>query len=159
MPQAAVKPDLCNCLAIRKAARHVTQHYDRALAPAGLRTTQYSILVRLMRSGPRTINELADDLAMDRTTMGRNIRPLERDGLVAIATDAHDRRRRALSVTETGRARCAAAAERWREAQARFDEIYGAEQALALRTTLAGVLACDFQMKPDRQMASEGEAV
>lgn len=158
MIERAAKPDLCNCLAIRKAARHVSQHYDRCLAPTGLRTTQFSILARLMRLGPRTINELASDLAMDRTTMGRNIRPLERDGLIAISTDPRDRRSRALAVTEKGRQLCAAAAERWREAQARFEEAYGADQALALRTTLAGVLACDFQTKPGRQAAQE-EAV
>ena len=54
-------PDLCNCLAIRKAARHVTQFYDHRLAPAGLSTPQFSILARLRRRGPSTINELAED--------------------------------------------------------------------------------------------------
>jgi DNA-binding MarR family transcriptional regulator len=160
MTDRTATPDLCNCLAIRKAARHVSQHYDRALAPTGLRTTQFSILARLMKLGPRTINELAADLAMDRTTMGRNIRPLERDGLIAISTDPRDRRSRALCVTDEGRERCKAAGERWREAQARFNDVYGTEQALALRQTMAEVLACDFQTKPARQeRVSEAEAV
>ena len=75
----------CNCLALRQAARHVTQFYDQCLAPSGLRTTQYSILVRLQRHGPMTINALAAELVMDRTTLGRNILPLERDGLISIA--------------------------------------------------------------------------
>src|SRR6266704_2253431 len=74
----------CNCLALRQAARHVTQFYDQFLAPTGLRTTQFSILARLRRMGPMTINALAADLVMDRTTLGRNILPLERDGLVAV---------------------------------------------------------------------------
>ena len=75
----------CTCLAVRQAARHVTQFYDRHLASAGLRTTQFSILARLRRQGPITINTLADEMVMDRTTLGRNILPLERDGLISIA--------------------------------------------------------------------------
>jgi DNA-binding MarR family transcriptional regulator len=145
MFESALKPDLCNCLAIRKAARHVTQHYDRYLAPTGLRTTQFSILAQLNKLGPRTINELAAHLAMDRTTMGRNIRPLERDGLVAIAIDPRDRRSRALSVTDTGRERLAAARDKWQAAQAGFDTAYGVERALSLRETLAGVVAVDLE--------------
>jgi DNA-binding MarR family transcriptional regulator len=65
------------CLAVRQAARHVTASYDQFLAPAGLRTTQFSILAKLKRQGPMTINALAADMVMDRTTRGRNILPLE----------------------------------------------------------------------------------
>ncbi|NNM71568.1 MarR family winged helix-turn-helix transcriptional regulator [Enterovirga aerilata] len=138
------KPDLCNALAIRKAARHITALYDRHLAESGLKVTQFSVLARLRHLGPRTINELAADMAMDRTTMGRNIRPLEREGLVRIATDPRDARRRALSITEAGRDRLRLAGKGWAAAQARFDEAYGAERATALRETLAGVIALDF---------------
>src|SRR5579875_2528229 len=74
----------CNCLAVRQAARHITQFYDELLAPSGLRTTQFSILAKLRRFGPITINALARDLVMDRTTLGRNILPLEREGLIAV---------------------------------------------------------------------------
>ena len=74
----------CNCFAVRSAARHVTQFYDQHLASSGLRTTQFSILSKLKRNGPMTINPLAAELAMDRTTLGRNILPLERDGLIRI---------------------------------------------------------------------------
>ena len=63
----------CNCLAIRQAARHVTQFYDQLVAPIGLRATQFAILAHLRRSGPMTINALAAALVMDRTTLGRNI--------------------------------------------------------------------------------------
>ena len=58
----------CNCFAVRAAARHVTQSYDQFLAPTGLRTTQFSILAKLKRKGPLTINALAEDMVMDRTT-------------------------------------------------------------------------------------------
>src|ERR1700731_1560421 len=95
-------PEDCNCLAVRQAARHVTQFYDEFLAPAGLRTTQFSILAKLRRLGPMTINTLARDLVMDRTTLGRNILPLEREGLIAIVTGNSDRRSKELHLTEAG---------------------------------------------------------
>jgi DNA-binding MarR family transcriptional regulator len=142
------KPDLCNALAIRKAARHVTGLYDRHLAEAGLKVTQFSILARLRHLGPRTINELAADMSMDRTTMGRNVRPLERDGLVQIATDTRDARRRALSITESGRDRLRLAGQGWAAAQAKFDNAYGPKRAAALRDTLAGLIAIDFDRTP-----------
>ena len=82
------RPEDCNCFAVRSAARHVTQLYDQLLAPAGLRVTQFSILAKLKRKGPLTINVLADDMVMDRTTLGRNIRPLERDGLISVEAAA-----------------------------------------------------------------------
>ena len=82
------RPEDCNCFAVRSAARHVTQLYDQLLAPVGLRVTQFSILAKLERKGPLTINVLADDLVMDRTTLGRNIRPLERDGLISVEAAA-----------------------------------------------------------------------
>ena len=79
-----INPAACNSLALRQAARHVTQFYDQFLAPSGLRSTQYSILARLQRRGPMTINALAAALVMDRTTLSRNILPLQRDGLIAV---------------------------------------------------------------------------
>src|SRR3954470_8198988 len=92
----------CNCLAIRQAARHVTQFYDQLFAPIGLRATQYAILSRLRREGPMTINALAAKLVMDRTTLGRNILPLQRDGLIEVVSSPEDRRRRELRLTDAG---------------------------------------------------------
>src|SRR4051795_13550731 len=92
----------CNCLAVRQAARHVTQFYDQLFAPVGLRATQFAILSRLRRQGPMTINALAGLLVMDRTTLGRNILPLQRDGLIKIVVSAADRRRRELRLTDAG---------------------------------------------------------
>src|SRR5262249_29748024 len=90
---------VCNCLAVRQAARHVTQFYDRLLAPSGLRTTQYSILATLRRQDPMTINGLAVKMVMDRTTLGRNLLPLERDGLVRIEQGARDQRSKLIQIT------------------------------------------------------------
>jgi DNA-binding MarR family transcriptional regulator len=145
-PQAGSLPRFqeCNCLAIRQAARHVTQFYDQVLAPTGLRATQLSILSRLRSAGPMTINELAAMLVMDRTTLGRNILPLQRDGLIEVAPSATDRRRHELRLTELGAERHRAGWARWVEAQKRFSSVFGDERAAALRGLLREVSASDF---------------
>ena len=134
----------CNCLAIRQAARHVTQFYDQIFAPAGLRATQYAILSRLRREGPMPINVLANLLVMDRTTLGRNILPLQRDGLIEVAPSAIDRRRHELRLTEAGIARHRAAVECWEEAQNKFSTVFGDDRAAELRGLLREVVASDF---------------
>src|SRR5215831_14683942 len=112
----STNPAGCNCLALRQAARHVSQFYDQFLADVGLRGTQYSILARLHRKGPMGINALAAELVMDRTTLGRNILPLERDGLIAVKQGSRDRRRKELRVTEAGEARFRAGVKGWVQA-------------------------------------------
>jgi DNA-binding MarR family transcriptional regulator len=138
------KTEECNCLALRAAGRHVTQFYDQVLAASGLRTTQFSILAKLKRKGPQTINALAEDLVMDRTTLGRNILPLERDGLISIKPTAFDRRAKELHLTETGEKRLRTAAKGWFAAQARFDAVFGAKRAADLRAMMAAVVASEF---------------
>jgi len=134
----------CNCLAVRQAARHVTQFYDHFLAPIGLRTTQFSILAKLSRIGPMSINALASDLVMDRTTLGRNILPLQREGLVAVQKGSADRRSKELRLTEAGAERLAAALEGWTEAQTRFEATFGPERTSELRALLRVVSASEF---------------
>ena len=134
----------CNCFAMRAAARHLSQSYDRFLAPSGLRTTQFSILARLKRRGPLTINALAEDMVMDRTTLGRNILPLERDGLISIEPTASDRRAKELRLTKAGEKRLQAALKGWSQAQARFETVFGAERAGDLRRLLRAVAASEF---------------
>jgi DNA-binding MarR family transcriptional regulator len=129
-------PAECNCLALRQAARHVTQFYDQFLALSGLRTTQYSILARLQRKGAMTVNALAAELVMDRTTLGRNILPLQRDGLVAAGPGRSDRRSKELRLTAVGNGRLRAGRKGWEEAQARFESAFGAKRAKKLRTLL-----------------------
>src|ERR1700692_2386699 len=132
-------PAECNCLALRQAARHVTQFYDQFLALSGLRTTQYSILARLQRKGAMTVNALAAELVMDRTTLGRNILPLQRDGLITIGPGKSDRRSKELRLTSAGAARFRAAQKGWTKAQAQFERTYGARRAKALRMLLEDV--------------------
>src|SRR5262249_51521187 len=136
----ALEPAACNCLAIRQAARQITQIYDRHLAAEGLRTSQYSILARLSRLGPLPINELAALMVMDRTTMGRAVRPLEREKLVAIGPGV-DARTRVVRLTAAGEQRIKAAGARWREAQREFEIAYGVEDAAKLRAALARVVS------------------
>jgi DNA-binding MarR family transcriptional regulator len=140
-----LQPQECNCLAVRQAARHVTQFYDQHLAPTGLRTTQFSILVKLRRLGPMTINALAGDLVMDRTTLGRNILPLERDGLIVIKPGATDRRAKELHLTAAGAARVRAGIKLWATAQSRFDDSFGPERASELRALLRTLVATDLE--------------
>ncbi|MGE0744090.1 MAG: MarR family winged helix-turn-helix transcriptional regulator [Rhodospirillales bacterium] len=135
MPDA----EICNCLAVRQAARHVSQYYDRHLAPAGLRTSQYSILAKLNRLGPLTINALAAELVTDRTTLGRNVQPLQREGLVAVAPGREDRRNRELRLTDAGIARLRSAAVRWKAAQEGFESAFGRRRARELRALMRAV--------------------
>jgi DNA-binding MarR family transcriptional regulator len=131
--------EVCHCLALRQAARHVTQLYDRSLAPSGLRITQFSILAKLRHLGPQTINSLAAALVMDRTTLGRNILPLERAGLIAVVPGKADRRRKELRLTDAGRAALRAAVPSWRAAQRAFEQAFGDTRTAALRPLLHAV--------------------
>jgi DNA-binding MarR family transcriptional regulator len=134
----------CNCLAIRQAARHVTQLYDLFLAPVGLRTTQYSILAVLQAVGPMTITALAEIMVMDRTTLGRNILPLQRRDFVAVERGRADRRSKEIRLTDVGTIQLDSARGRWAQAQARFETMFGGERAGELRTLLEAIVATDF---------------
>jgi DNA-binding MarR family transcriptional regulator len=145
MPRdAALEPEDCNCFAMRSAARHVTQFYDHVLAPTGLRTTQFSILAKLKRLGPLTINGLAKAMVMDRTTLGRNILPLERKRLIAIGSGISDRRAKVVQLTSLGEKRLQAARRAWSQAQADYEGAFGPEQAACLRGLLRAVVASEF---------------
>jgi DNA-binding MarR family transcriptional regulator len=138
------KIESCNCLVVRQAARYLTQFYDQYLAHSGLRTTQYAILAKLERMGPLTIGALADAMVMDRTTLGRNIKPLVRERLIAIGEGRSDRRRKVLRVTATGVKRVRAAEKAWGEAQDRFEAVYGRAKAESLREMLRAVTVCEL---------------
>jgi DNA-binding MarR family transcriptional regulator len=140
----SLKPEDCNCFVVRSAARHVTQLYDQFLAPAGLRVTQFSILATLKRLGAMTINALAKEMVMDRTTLGRNVQPLERDGLIRIEASATDGRAKELHLTKAGEKRLVAGRKAWEEAQDRFESRFGARRAADFRAMLRAVVASDF---------------
>jgi DNA-binding MarR family transcriptional regulator len=142
--QKMPNPESCNCFAVRAAARRVTQFYDHFLAPTGLSTSQLSILVRLKRNGPLTITELADNMFMDRTTLGRNVQPLERNGLIRIEATASDRRAKALDLTKMGEKRLQAGLAAWSRAQVHFEKSFGARRAAELRAILRAVILSEL---------------
>ena len=137
------EPEVCNCAALRQAARRVTRLYDEALAPTGLGANQYSILVRLS-GGPSTIQELAHRLVMDRSTLGHLLRPLEKRGLVRLNFSKQDGRSRVTALTPAGRAVVARGRPLWARAQRRFANAFGEKGALELRTALKQVAMADF---------------
>lgn len=89
---------------LRIAGRVVTQIYDNALRPIGLRAGQLTLLINIARSGSPTINQLARLMVMDRTTLTRDLKPLERDGFVTVQAGREDQRTRQISLTEKGQA-------------------------------------------------------
>jgi DNA-binding MarR family transcriptional regulator len=139
-----LEPEICNCGALRQAARHVTKLYDDALAPIGLGVNQYSILSRLTRVGPSTIQDLARLLVMDRSTLGHLLRPLEKRGFIKLEVSEQDRRSRMVALTQMGKAAVAKALPRWTVAQRRFESTFGKEAALELRAVLKEIATAGF---------------
>jgi DNA-binding MarR family transcriptional regulator len=126
---------------MRKASRRLSQLYDDAIASSGLKTTQFAILSELHRRSkrPPTMAELADALVMDRSALGHNLRPLERDGFIALEESEADRRCRHVVATPAGQAKYREAKKLWQKAQDRFDHVFGKAKAAILRATLLEV--------------------
>jgi DNA-binding MarR family transcriptional regulator len=110
--------EACVCFQLRRAARLVSRRYEEALAATGLKAGQFSILAALIDGRALTMSGLADRLGMDRTTLTRNLRPLQRRQLVAVAPLTEDRRSRAIVLTDGGRALMDQALPLWQQAQA-----------------------------------------
>lgn len=133
------QPCACFCTTVRKASRAISQFYDEQLAPSGLLTTQYALLSNVNSHGPIAMQALADAMAMDRTTLTRNLRPLINARLIAIGTDG-DRRRRLATITPKGREVYAAARPRWTKAQKLFTARYGEDRARRLEQLLTATV-------------------
>src|ERR1700723_1176326 len=132
----AINASRCNCTALRKATRRISQLYDTALAPSGLKTTQRAILAQLGRSEPVTVGQLAEALVMDSGALAHTLKPLERDRLVAIDIDPDDRRNRLITLSPLGRARLAASDALWENAQRAFEQAFGRVKSDTLRDAL-----------------------
>jgi DNA-binding MarR family transcriptional regulator len=130
----------CTCHLLRSAARRVTQVYDDALRPAGLKTSQFSLLATLRHAEALTLGELAERLSMDRTTLTRNLRPLQQAGWIERVSDPLDRRRVQLALTPAGHATLAHARPLWRDAQHAFRARVGTASVRALHTALDDTL-------------------
>src|SRR5260370_18476187 len=128
----------CSVSAAKKAARRLSLMYDTVLAPVRLKSSQYGILSELHSRGAAlpTVRELAEELVMDRSTLGQNLRPLERDELITLLTDPKDRRSRLIALTKLGVAKLNEAAKSCRIRQDRFEATFGQQEAADLRSVL-----------------------
>jgi DNA-binding MarR family transcriptional regulator len=113
--------DTCLCLHLQRAARVVARIFDDAFRPLGITQGQFSLLMSLNRPEPPTMGSVADLLAMDRTTLTANLKPLERRGLITVKADEHDRRSRRLVLTAQGRALLADGAPIWKRTHAALE--------------------------------------
>jgi DNA-binding MarR family transcriptional regulator len=104
----------CLCLNVHRAARTLARRFDMALAPFGISHGQYSLMMSLNRPHAPRLGEAAAFLAMDRTTLTANLKPLERRGLISVVPDPDDRRSRRLYLTDAGRDLLKAAVPVWR---------------------------------------------
>jgi len=139
-PMAGYRPGECFVGATRKASRRLTQFYDDALEPCGLRSTQYSILSELARFAARpTLAELASALVSDRSAVGHNLRPLIRDGYLALEPGAEDRRERRIVLTPHGELKYREARALWQTAQDEFLAVYGKDHSERLRAALLDI--------------------
>ena len=130
---------LCACANLRKAVRAVSQLYDDAFRPIGLRATQFGLLGATGMLGPLTINRLAEAIVMDRTTLTRNLRPLEKQGLLQIKS-GKDRREREVSITRRGQVVLAKGYPLWKKAQGKVVKGLGPERVNRLLKDLSAVV-------------------
>ena len=138
---------ICVCATARMAARSLTRIYDRALEPAGIRTTQFSVLARLLEEAPLPLTHLAGRLAMDRTTLARDLRPLERRGLVAISVGA-DRRVRMAELTPAGRRLVDEVRPLWKQVQRDVRAQLGPDHVARLMDELRAATALSLGPAP-----------
>lgn len=132
-----VNPE-CACFGLRKVTRAVTQVYDRLLEPADIRATQFTLLIALSAASGKTLTELAEDLVMDRTTLTRNLKPLEKAGYITIVRLA-DRRSKGYTLTDKGRQAIEKGLPLWRKAQQQIVGQLGQDRFHRLLTELQAV--------------------
>jgi DNA-binding MarR family transcriptional regulator len=112
----------CVCSTLRRASRAVTQHYEASFRGSGLRATQFTLLATLVETGPLPLSELAKMLGLERTTLTRNLGPLEKKGFVSSVAD-DDQRVRRIIITKKGKAAALAALDAWKQAQSTVGEV------------------------------------
>ena len=129
----------CNCFAIRQAARFVSQLYERHYARAGITAAQFSLLVAIAEAGKAGMAEIAEAMVMDRTTLVRALKPLERDGYVLSEPEGKGSRKLLLTLSASGQQKLSEGVECWKAAQAEYVELVGAERADTLRDMLLAI--------------------
>ena len=127
----------CHCTKLRYAAQTLTEVYDRVLAPSGLKVTQYVLLKNILQEETeQSLTDLAQKLGSDRSTIGRNVRILARDGLVSLSKGS-DRREHTVHVTQKGRETVSLATPLWERSQAAVEETLGEDNLKMLRALLS----------------------
>ncbi len=147
----------CHCTGLRKASRRISQLYDAALAPCGLKTTQRAILAQIGRSEPATVGALAEALVMDAGGLAHTLKPLDRDGLVAISVDPNDRRNRLIRLTATGRAKLAESDALWEAAHRGFEAAFGPVKSASLREAMRILVSTNFVEAFERALSKPGK--
>jgi DNA-binding MarR family transcriptional regulator len=117
--------DTCLCLHAQRAARALARRFDEALRPVGLTNGQFSLLMSLNRPDPATMGSVATLLAMDRTTLTAALKPLQRRGLVTVATDPKDKRSRLITLTATGMSLLGSAVPIWERTHGEVQTLAG----------------------------------
>jgi DNA-binding MarR family transcriptional regulator len=128
--------DVCICMHTQRAARALARRFDEAFAPLNLTNGQYSLLMSLSGPAPPGMGALAQALAMDRTTLTSNLKPLQRRGLVEVAVDRNDKRGRKLRLTQAGRRLLAKAVPIWRRSHAKLDRRVSRKKLATIRAGL-----------------------
>lgn len=126
----------CYAFTARHASRHLSQFYERMIVGSGIHAQQFTILAIINSKEPLTISELAEEMAMDRTTLTRSLSPLERDGYILVSSEKTDRRSKIITLTTYGNKQLDMAVKMWRKAQAEFESRFGVERAANLREEL-----------------------
>lgn len=144
----------CNCTGLRKATRRISQLYDQALAPSGMKITQLAILSQINRSGPTNVGLLADALVMDPGALAHTLKPLERGGLIAIDVNPADRRHKLISLTAQGRAKLAETNGLWTKVQNNFEAAFGRAEAESLRALVQLLISDDFAARFEERLAA-----
>jgi len=130
----------CSSLKLRQLSRRVSQHFDRIVGEAGLKTTQYSLLSHITRLGPIRPGELADVMEMEPSTLTRNLQPLIAHGWVVLGAGA-DGRSRSIEATDAGRAKRSEAQREWKRAQMTLNERLGPQRVAHLHSVIDECLA------------------
>ncbi len=139
----------CNNAMLRRASRMLGQLYDDELAPSGLRATQYGLLAQIHIMHEPTLRDLAAEIVMDLSALGHSLKPLIRDGYVALVPDEKDGRVKHVTLTKAGQKKLQQTKRLWAQAQDRFEKVFGDKKAADLRATL-GELSSDAFRKAYR---------
>ena len=142
----SASPPVCSNSVLRKATRRLGQLFDDIIQPSGLKATQHGLLAHIKALNAPTIKELAADLVMDLSALGHTLKPLERDGFVALVRDERDRRAKRVTLTRVGEAKLDETTKLWRTAQERFETAFGQRKAEKLRKALSLLASEDFSV-------------